>query len=68
MREEGAADDEVILFTEVNDCFYIACDVTYSMLSHDSFSVVVVASYPCTKVSRQEQDVMPWNVVNCHLQ
>ena len=46
MREEGAVDDEVILLTEVNDSFSIVCEVTYSMLSHDSFSVLVVASYP----------------------
>ena len=35
VHEEGAADDEVILFTDVNDSFSIVCDVTYSMLSHD---------------------------------
>ena len=62
-----AADDEVILFTEVNDSFSIVSEVTCSMLSHDSFSVLVVASYPCIKVSKQEHDVMLWNVVNCHL-
>ena len=64
MCEEGAADDEVILFTEVNDSFSIVSEVTYST----TLSVLVVASHPCTKVSKQEQDVMLWNVVNCHLQ
>ena len=44
--------------------FSIVCEVTYSMLSHDSFSVV--ASYPCIIVS--ELDVVSWNTVNCHLQ
>ena len=34
-REEGSADDELILFTEVNDSFSIVCEVTHSMLSHD---------------------------------
>ena len=68
MCEECAADDEVIIFTEVIDSFSIVCEVTNSMLSHDSFFVLVVASYPCTKVSKQEQDVMSWNIVNCHLQ
>ena len=56
VREEGAAVDEVILFTEVNDSFSIVCEVTYSMPFHDSFSVLVVESYSCTKVSKQEQD------------
>ena len=36
VRLEGAADDEVIVSTEVNDSFYIFCEVTYSMLSHDT--------------------------------
>ena len=39
VHEDGAADDEVIHFTEVNDYFSIVCEVTYSMLSHDSFSL-----------------------------
>ena len=65
VRDEGAADEEVILFTEVNDSFSIVCDVTYSMLSH--VSVLVVASYPCNYVSKQEHDVVSWNVVNNHL-
>ena len=43
--------DEVILFTEVND----------------SFSALDVASYPCIKVSRQKQNVVSCDVVNCHL-
>ena len=68
VHEEGAADDEVILFTEANDSVSTDCEVTYSMLSRDYFSVLVVASYPCIKVSMQEQDIMSWNVVNCHLQ
>ena len=68
VSKEGAADDEVILFTEVYDSFPIVCEVTYSMLSHDSFSVLVVVSYPSIQVSRQEHDVMSWNVVNRHLQ
>ena len=68
MCEEGAADDEVILFTEVNDSFSIVCDVAYSMQSHYSFSFLVDASNPCIKVYKQEQDVMLWNIVNCHLQ
>ena len=55
VHEEGTADDEVIMFTDVNDSFSIVCDVTYSMLSHYSVSVIVVASYPCIKVSRQEK-------------
>ena len=54
LREEGAADDEVIPLTEVNDSFSVVCVVTYSMLSHDTFSVLVVAPQPCTKVSMQE--------------
>ena len=66
--EEGAANDEVILFTDVNYSFSIVYEVTYSMPSHDSFSLLVVVSYPCTKVSKQDQDVMSWNVANCHLQ
>ena len=41
MREDRAADDEVILFTEVNDSFSIGCDVTYSMLSHDSLFLLL---------------------------
>ena len=52
VSEEGAVDDEVLLFTEVNDSFSIVCEVTYSMPSHDSFSIIVVASYPCTTVSK----------------
>ena len=68
VHEDGAADDEVILFTEVNDSFSIACEVTYSMLSHDTFPVLIVASYPCIEVSKQEQDVVSWNAVDCHLQ
>ena len=68
VREEGAADDEVILFPEVNDSYSIVCDVTYSMLSHDSFFVLVVVSYRCMNVSKQEQDIMSWNIANCHLQ
>ena len=52
---------------EVNVSFSIVCDVTHSMHSHDSFSVLVVASYPCTKISKQEKYVVSWNVVNCHL-
>ena len=68
VREEGAAIDEVILFTEVNDSFSIDCEFTYSMLSHHSFSVLAVAYFPCIKVSKQESDVMPWNIVNCRLQ
>ena len=35
VREEGAADDEVILFTDVIDSFSIVCGFTYSMLSND---------------------------------
>ena len=31
-------------------------------------TTLVDSSYPKTKVTKQEQDVMPWNVVNCHLQ
>ena len=58
MREEGAADEELILFTEVNDSFSILCEFTYSMLSNDSLSVLVVASSPCSKVSKKEQDVV----------
>ena len=58
VRYEGAADDEVVLFTEVNDSFSIVCEVTYSMLFHESFSVLVVAAYPCITVSKQEQAVM----------
>ena len=46
VREECAADDEVILFTEVNGSISIDCEVTYSMPSHDYFPVLVVASYP----------------------
>ena len=68
VREEGAVDDAALLFTEVNDSFSIVCEVTYSMPSHDSFSVIVVASYTCTMVSKQEQDVVSWNAINCHLQ
>ena len=54
MHEEGDADDEVILLTEINNSFSIVCEVIYSMLSHGSFSVLVAASYPCIKVSKQE--------------
>ena len=68
VREKCAADDEVILFTEVNDSFSIVCEVTYSMLSCDSFSLLVVAPYPYINVSKQEEDVVLWNTVNCHLQ
>ena len=68
MREVGVADDEVILFTEVNDSFSIVCEVTYSMLFHGSYSVIVAAPHACNKVSKQEQDVVSRNVVNCHLQ
>ena len=49
---DEGATDEVILFTEVNE----------------SFSVLDVASYPCIKVSRQKQNVVSCDVVNCHLQ
>ena len=63
MREEGAADDEVILFTEVNYSFSIVCEVTYSMFFNASRSVLVDASYPCINVSKQEHDVVTWNVV-----
>ena len=68
VHEDGAAGDKVILFTEVIYYFSIVCKVTYSMISHDYFSVLVVTSHPCIKVSKQEQDVMLWNVVNCYLQ
>ena len=67
-REYGAADDEVILFIEVDDSFSIVCEVTYSMLSHDSFSVLVDAPNPCIEVSKKEHDVVSWNVVDCRLQ
>ena len=63
VREDGAVDDEAILFTEVNDSFSIVCEVTYSMLSHDSFSALVVVSSPFTKVSKQEQVVMSSTVI-----
>ena len=53
--EEGAVDDGVIIFTEVNISFSIVCEVTYSMHSQDSFSVLVVESYPCIKVSKQDR-------------
>ena len=68
VREEGATNDEVILFTEVNDSlhFSIACEVTYYMLPHDS--VFIVESYPCINVSKEEQHIVSWNVVNCHQQ
>ena len=65
VSEESAADVDVILLTVVNDCFSIVSEVTYSMLSHDSFSVLVLALYPFIKVSKQEQDIMLSNVVNC---
>ena len=68
VREEGAADDEVIIFTQVNETFSILFEVNYSMLFHDSFSVLFVSSYAYIKVSKQEEDVVLWNVVNCHLQ
>ena len=58
VREDGASDDKVILFTEVNDCFSIVCEVTYFMLSHNSFRVLVAVSNSCIKVSKQEQDVV----------
>ena len=58
VREECAADDGVIPFTDINDSLSIVCEVTYSMILHDSFSVLVVASYPCIKVFKQEQDVV----------
>ena len=67
VHEEDAADVEVILLTEVNDSFSTVSEITYSKLFHDSFSVLV-ASYPCVMVSKQEQDAVSWNVVNCHLQ
>ena len=63
---EAVTDDEVILFTELNDSFCIVCEVTYSILSHDSFSVLVIVFCPCVKVSMQ--DVMLWNIINCHQQ
>ena len=63
MHEEGAADDEVILFTEINDSFCIVCEVTYSMFFHDSFSVLV-ASYPCIMVFKQEQDIVLCNKIS----
>ena len=68
VRDAGAADDRVVLHTEVNDSFSTVCEVTYSMLFHDSFSVFVVACYPCIDISKQELDVVPWNVVNYFLQ
>ena len=52
MREDGAADDEVLFFSVVNDSFSIVCEVTYSLPSHESSSILVVASYLCTKVSK----------------
>ena len=68
VREEGAADVDVFLFKEVNVSFSIVCGVTYSKLSNDSFSVLVVAPYPCIKVSKQQLDDVSWIVVNCHQQ
>ena len=68
VREEGAADYAVILFTEVNDSLSIACEDTYSMHSHGTFPVLAFASYPCITVSKQEQVVVSWNVVNCNMQ
>ena len=67
-EDDHDADDEVIIFTDVNDSFSIVCEATYSKISHDSFSVLDVASYTCIKVSKQEQDIVSWNVINCHLQ
>ena len=58
VHEEGTADNEVIIFIEFNDSFSVVCEVTYSMLSHDFFSVLVVASFHCIKVSKQEQVVV----------
>ena len=68
MREEDVPVDEIILFTEVNDSLSIVSEVTYSMLSHGSFYVLDVTSFPCTKASKQEHDVVSWYVVNCLLQ
>ena len=45
-EDDHDADDEVILFTDVNDSFSIVCEATFSKLSHDSFSVLVVAPHP----------------------
>ena len=39
--EEGVADDEVILITEVDYSFSIVREVTYSMIYHESLSVLV---------------------------
>ena len=52
-EEHATADDEVILFTDVNHSFFIVCEVTYSMLSLESCSVLVVALCPCIKVFKQ---------------
>ena len=62
VREDGAADEDVILFTEVNDSISTICDVIYSMPSHDSFSVLLAASSHCFQVSMQELDVVIWNI------
>ena len=57
MREEGAADDEVALFSDVNDSFSIVCEVTCSILSHDSLFLLLL--HPTLALRSSSQSKTP---------
>ena len=61
IHEDGAADDEVIIFTEVNYYFSIVYEITYSMLFHDSLFLFLHPTLALRSPSKSNMCVM-----ECH--